>query len=289
METTSHLDWLSVTFPVGFQQEILEAYVGQFKIAGHGNHGYAVRKETRMGVVLLDDGSRQQGKNATFSGKALEQLRDTLGSDAPILRLALANRGRASRVDLALNVYNSTLTPEHFWKALKAGDVITKTAGFKGIDDEGQGMNTLYIGSRKSDRFMRIYDKALEQHMDGTAWLRLELQCRRLVARSYVERLGKMDNIRPFVNRALDEFASFPTLEEYRQAVSEDDAEIPVQGRQLPQFWKWMQSQVIPAMVSRAIAFPEEEVLLQVTRLFIKQQAERGHNMKPNDPLLDNG
>lgn len=96
-----------------------------------------------------------------------------------------------------------------------------------------------------------------------------------------------MDNIRPFVNRAIDEFASWPTLAEYREAVKDDDAEIPSFARTEPAFWRWMATQVVPAMVSRQQEFPEEEVLLQVTKLFLKQQAERGRVTKPNDPLLD--
>lgn len=288
MKTVAHLDWLSVTFSAAFQQEILEAYVGKLKLVGAGSHGYSERWTARGGAILLAGGSAKQGKSVTFPGTALQDIRAVTSSDLAILGLCRAHRGKASRVDLAIDVFESGLKIADFWAEIQKGNIITHATAFKAIDDVGPGVNTLYVGSRHSDKFMRIYNKALEQDIDNLAWVRLELQCRRLVARSYVEGMSKMQEIRPFINRAIDEFASFPTLDEYRAVVADDDAEIPVQGRTPPAFWRWIASQVVPSMVTRQVEYPEEDVLMQVTKLFIKQLHERGPGRKPNDPLLDN-
>ena len=287
METFAHLDWLSVTFAADMDERVLEAYVGHFTTKGTGSHGYTRRATSSIGAVLLADGEARQGKSLSLSGQPLDDLRAVLGADEPLLRMVRAHRGRASRVDLALNIVGSRLTPTLLWSLVKQGDVITKTRASKGVETTESKIEGFYMGSRESDKFLRVYDKGLEQGSDPEAWLRLELVCKRLVARSYVERMAEMETIRPFINRAIDEFASFPTEADYRLAVADDRADVPRLGKKQSQFWRWIESQVIPAMASRQVEYPEEDVLRTVSGLYIKHLDKRGRNLRPQDPLLD--
>jgi len=287
LETDAHLDWLSVTFDADMDERILEAYVGHFTTKGSGSHGYTRRAASPIGAILLTDGEKRQGKSLTLSGQPLSDLRAVLGADEPFLRAVIYHKGRASRVDLALNVHHSKLTTSLLWSLVKQGLLVTKTRTFKGVERADSKMEGFYIGARESDKFLRVYDKGLEQGSDPEAWLRLELVCKRLVARSYVEGMGQMDTIRPFINRAIDEFASFPTEPDYRLAVADDNADVPRMGKKQSQFWRWIETQVIPAMASRQVEYPEEDVLRTVSGLYIKHLDKRGRSLRPNDPLLD--
>lgn len=287
MKSTGHLDWLSVTFPHDFDERILEVYVGKFKTIGSGSHGYARRAQTNLGAILLADGETRQGKSLTLSADVLGELRALLDTDAPILDLLAAHAGHASRVDLALNLLETTATPALLWADYSRGLVRTKARGNTAMSTAEGGIHAFYIGSRKSDKFLRVYDKALEQKLTGTSWTRLELECRKLVARSYVDAMCKQKTLRPFINKAIAEYADFAASDDFREATSQEDADLPILGRKEPKFWRWMSSQVVPAMVYRQQAYPEENVGAALNLLFQRLLAKRSLLTKPNDPLLD--
>lgn len=288
MKSTGHIDWLSVTFPADLNEQILEAYVGHFKTIGSGSHGYARRAQSNTGAILLADGETRQGKSLTLSGQVLEILRSTVETDAPLLDLVNLHKGRASRIDLALNILEGATTPALLWQDYQAGLVRTKARGNKALSTAESGVEGFYIGSLKSDKFLRVYDKALENRLQGKNWTRLELVCRKLVARSYVQAMCNQKSLRPFINKAIAEFADFAASDDFREATSQEDADLPILGRKEPKFWRWMSSQVVPAMVYRQQAYPEENVGAALNLLFQRLLAKRSMLTKPNDPLLDN-
>jgi hypothetical protein len=131
MKSTGHIDWLSVTFPADLNEQILEAYVGHFKTIGGGSHGYARRAQSNTGAILLADGETRQGKSLTLSGSVLEILRATLETDAPLLDLVNLHSGRASRIDLALNLLETTTT------RATLGELSNWTGSYKGTWKQG--------------------------------------------------------------------------------------------------------------------------------------------------------
>lgn len=287
MKSTGHLDWLSATFPAEFDERILEAYFGKFKTIGSGGHGYNRRAQTNMGAILLSDGETRQGKSLTLSANVLGELRALLDTDAPILDLLAAHAGRASRIDLALNLLETTATPAILWADYSSGLVRTKARGNTAMSTAEGGIHAFYLGSRKSDKFLRVYDKALEQKLEGKSWTRLELECRKLVARAYVESMINQKSLRPFINKAISEYADFAASDDFREATTQDDANLPTLGRKEPQFWRWMNSQVVPAMVSRQLDTPEENVGAALNLLFQRLLAKRQTLSRPADSLLD--
>ena len=287
MHSSGHLDWLTVTFPLDFDEKVLEAYMGAFHNVGTGAHGYARRATTSLGAILQADGAPGMGKSLTLPGKTLESLRAILDTDRPVLDLLVSGKGRASRVDFALNIHESTLTIADLWEQYITGLVYTKARGNEAISTKDGGIHAFYIGSRKSDKFMRVYDKALEQHLDGVAWLRLELECRRLVARTYVGAMVEQKLLRPFINRAIGDFCSFSASQVFREAIADDKAELPQIQRTIPAFWQWLERQVIPAMVGRQLLKPEENVMREINRLFQALLKKRRAQVQSPDPLFD--
>lgn len=287
MHSTGHIDWLSATFPADLDERILEVYFGHFKTIGTGSHGYNRRAQSNTGAILLADGETRQGKSLTLTGQVLEVLRSTLETDAPLLDMVNLHKGRASRIDLALNILEGTATPALLWADYQSGLVRTKARGNKALSTAEGGVEGFYVGSLKSDKFLRVYDKALENRLQGKNWTRLELVCRKLVARSYVQAMCNQKSLRPFINKAIAEFADFAASDDFREATSQEDADLPVLGRKEPKFWRWMSSQVVPAMVYRQQAYPEENVGAALNLLFQRLLAKRSLLTKPNDPLLD--
>jgi len=88
---------------------------------------------------------------------------------------------RASRLDLALDVRTDELLPEelHCWSL-----VAQRRATFISTHENKKRKGfTLYVGSRKSERFLRVYDKSVESNLVTPNITRFELELKGSVAR----------------------------------------------------------------------------------------------------------
>ena len=83
-----------------------------------------------------------------------------------------------TRIDLKLRDYARRKMPVDIWMEARNGNVARiKKWGHNGDGDVGScSYDTAYLGSRKSDRFMRIYDAKPVHDIDSIDW---ELQCRK--------------------------------------------------------------------------------------------------------------
>lgn len=181
------VDWISCTFTRNdlYPDDIL---LGRWAYTGKGLHGYSARwKDAITGAVFQSFGPENMGSHLTCSGDVMHNLR--IGQpDQQTVKQFIDKDGRFSRIDLAMDIHQSKITPAGMAVAYEQG--ILKTRARKAVlveeksptgKDRGQ---TLYIGNRQSDRFLRAYDKNIEQGIvDQDAWLRLELELKNLRAR----------------------------------------------------------------------------------------------------------
>lgn len=102
-----------------------------------------------------------------------------------------------SRIDLAYDIFdNDSITVDRILKYITKRQYASLSARWHPsyrYDDFGATLieKAVYIGSEKSDRFLRIYDKALEQGVTDHKWLRFEMQNRNDNATSVVLNLIK--------------------------------------------------------------------------------------------------
>lgn len=75
-----------------------------------------------------------------------------------------------ARIDIAIDLINFNYSVDKIHRKLKSGQYVFLDAGNRVISlkrmqfiGEGKESQTLYVGSRKSDSYMRIYDKKTEQ------------------------------------------------------------------------------------------------------------------------------
>lgn len=185
------VDWLSLTFP-NDDMPPNEAMVGVWKHTGNGLHGYRRKYvEHGTGAVLQTMGAPGMGSHLTLTGDAMATIRSGGIDDRTLAQEMVDKDARASRIDLAIDVIDSELTVAWCEGALKDGGMTTtarSTMALSEASSSGEETGrTLYIGSRQSDRFMRIYDKRLESKVqDVTAWTRLEIELKNLIARGAV-------------------------------------------------------------------------------------------------------
>jgi len=88
---------------------------------------------------------------------------------------------RATRLDLALDV----LTENTFAEDLNCWSIVSSRAStFISTHEKNKSRGfTLYVGSRKSERFLRVYDKSVEGNLDYPGVVRFELELKGSLAR----------------------------------------------------------------------------------------------------------
>jgi DNA relaxase NicK len=260
MLTTGAVDYIGVTFSASFDEHRLEPWFGRWKKAGRGKHGYETLQISELGASLVSDGPERQGKHLDVSGTCWQAMRDEDMATELLPSTLISYGGNATRIDFALDMHDCDSSVDLFYELAHLGQVKTRARGRRKYESTKE--YGFYIGSRGSDKFARIYDKRLEQGaLAGPRWNRVELQMRKryavLMTTAYVSAMNK----RAFINRAIQDYVDFPTNDEFQRACREQDGDLPLLHRKPPKFIRWLESQVIPAMLNYQEQHPDADVL----------------------------
>lgn len=183
--TTATIDWLAYThhwntaalqsFRNGYDAAALASIItGHYTnwIAQKPRNGYSVVlcAADRTGLcVMASEPNSPMGVHISWSGSALREV-----EPRSVLRSALAAGGIVRRIDLAIDV-PETLDERALYADLKRGAAVTSSRKHQLItSDTGW---TIYVGSRTSEKFLRIYDKQAEAGLEQPL-TRIELECK---------------------------------------------------------------------------------------------------------------
>lgn len=183
IKSTFVIDWLSVTHRRNANEERISeaeslAYANATAVlAGlrshrskpHSSYKNAIMYEN--GALVQWNPSRpEMGTNYLYTGSVLKTY------DAfALLRDHVRGGGRVRRLDLSID----TNAPLDIWRLKTESDrgrmVSRSRTEPRYIKEKGE---TLYIGARTSEEFVRIYDKRAEQNLPESepAWYRLEMK-----------------------------------------------------------------------------------------------------------------
>lgn len=255
---TKNVDWLSMTFSHNFAFKRVFAF-DSFVLIGKGQHGYRSMYQGLNTGMIVQNGSRDDmGTHVTLSGQTMQALRDSLElSDRAICARMIDCGGRASRIDLALTIIGGRLTPYSLYRKLKTGAVKTRARKYLmalGADGEIHG-DTLYVGSRESEKFFRCYDKRAEQGIvDGAAMIRLETELKSLHARAACHMVAT-SSASAAVNTLVGGFLKFDGGELEAAFAGEASEFRPIQRPQ-SNTEKWLLGQVAKALAREHVTNP---------------------------------
>jgi len=139
--------------------------------------GYTSGLQNRNGVRLSWHTKRDDmGAHVQYSGQTLNKYLET-GITARTIALRHEIEGdRCSRIDLAIDCHDTALNIGKLASDVKLNIGQFSTKVFSHIISQDKG-ETLYLGSRTSELFLRIYNKSAEQQISGD-WVRVELECK---------------------------------------------------------------------------------------------------------------
>jgi len=180
METGFALDWLSFTAKGISDQAASKALAFGLPHKAwtdvNAVHGYKLARQHPFGhIVMSHPGRPEMGVHVMMTGQAMSKLNANGYDTVSLIPWCLEQQARITRLDLAIDVHDEPV------------DIIglTRCKQVKGEEGSAKKWNlitgsdngvTLYIGSRKSEKFMRIYNKAAEMSLEGVMWSRFELE-----------------------------------------------------------------------------------------------------------------
>lgn len=262
--TLSRVGHGSREFPAMLKNEAIrrEEYTGSNAFYEHN------WKLENGGTFSMSDDSNQ-GQRLELPGGALRSIREIITEDELLINVAMSGM-RATRLDFAIDVLGSKHSPLDCITEYNNGRMQSKARTAHKYDElSGDGL-TMYVGSKSSDRRLRIYDKSAEMGLLGEAWTRVELQTRKQRANSLMNDMLSQ-GIHSVGTQAIIEYVDFPSLEWWCDAMGNDaNVHISELPRSKPAFQKWLETQVLPACRKR-IGTNEEfivhEFLAQLTTM----------------------
>lgn len=213
------IDWLTLTFPAGSIDDQAESSSdsgpGDLKLLtaraksllryvlgldstatfcpSYPHYGMRLALASENAAAIHFCPSTRSGLDCVIvvPGSALVTVRTLQQSTRYLATRAMQRGARCSRLDLAIDIFQGDIeTYIDDAKAHITGDVRRRATILRPLDDANG--TTLYIGSRKSSRFLRVYQKDRQLGVDiGCPWIRVELEAKRKVARAMFRKYAK--------------------------------------------------------------------------------------------------
>lgn len=260
MKVSKHLDWLSITLANNQKWRNFLPLLALHK-SGRGRHGYAEAwldepSGTRIETGALDE---SMGTHITLGGQALHWFRDNYDwTDEMLVSRIQEWSGKCSRVDLAIDVFGASFTPETLNQDLLSSSAKIPAKTWRFIDGHRNGINgaTVDTGSSLSDRRLRFYDKRAELRIkDGEAWVRLELQLRRISAKATIGACAA-HGCSETISGAIGSYLSWSNTE-YQTAIAHAGEYTMISPHQDTNRQKWLLGQVAQALASEITIHPD--------------------------------
>lgn len=251
MYVTKHLDWLACSFSQTVDPRMAFPLL-DWRYMGAGLHGYRARyvSATTGADYQTESANPEMGSHVQFSGGNLEALRrDFGGTDDGLVNHLIRLDAKASRIDLTINLHEGHITPLSMKDALRKGTCKARANVSRFIEGKNGNVegDTLYIGSPASDRQFRCYNKAAETGvMDKGAWIRLELELRRVRANGAFKSC-KDNGVFATINGHMADFIDWREVE-YTRALSGESVHPLDIPRKDTNRQRWLLGQVASAL-----------------------------------------
>ena len=266
------IDWLQFTLlkDDGLQIvfKILKLNPADFEKLDKGGLGYKDQL-INNNVRIYFNGNLGMGINTSISGKGCRYM-ESQGIDlwSLLFRLAQSAKINITRLDLALDT--SIKLIDKVRQNIDSKKYISKSRSISYICKSGKDSTrteTIYIGSRSSDLMIRIYDKAIEQSLEGIDWERWEIVLKKEKIKEAMPLLKK-DISQTFRDILYTYFRPLKKVESNKSRSKVESWYLKFLGKvekislyrdpsqkTIEDKWNWVEKQVAPTLSLLALAF----------------------------------
>lgn len=168
------LDWIEFTFSecVPFEPicNLLGFDYSEFFLCDKSRYGYnCMWKHLEYDIYIYTDGHEEMGSHISIAGHSIDIVCENKNIDSVALITLLYSFGHFSRLDIALDdIHEEYYSVMGVARRLRSSKYVARFKEYSIVrayksEDESLRGQTIYLGKRGSDTFMRIYDKRLEQ------------------------------------------------------------------------------------------------------------------------------
>lgn len=220
---------------------------------------YTNGQENSQGIKRFWNTIRaDQGRLVVLGGLSL----DMLGENRQEFVSFTGNLdNRITRVDYCLDVIGGLFNPVTVVSHLRRKDVVTHAKTIPRIQDDWKGGFSQYVGTKSSETYTRIYDKATEQGVTGK-WSRIETVYQGDRAEASLQAYLLHQSCRKLILAHVD----FPKWKSWRRIMQGDKEKLIITPKQT-NTRKWLLESV-----SKSIA---KELLLDEDQVFLFELMER--------------
>lgn len=277
------VDWLQFTLlrDDGLQIvfRILRLNPADFEKLDKGGLGYKDQL-INNNVRIYYNGNPGMGINTSVSGKGCRYM-ESQGIDlwSLLFRLAQSAKINITRLDLALDT--SVKLIDKVRKNIDSKKYISKSRSISYICKSGKDSTrteTIYIGSRSSDLMIRIYDKAIEQSLEGIDWERWEIVLKKEKIKEAIPLLKK-DISQTFSDILYTYFRPLKKVESNKSRSKVESWYLKFLGKvekislyrdpsqkTIEDKWAWVEKQVAPTLSLLALAFENTDFLAGIAQ-----------------------
>lgn len=272
------IDWLQFTLlkddGLKIVFRILRLNPADFEKLDKGGLGYKDQL-INNNVRLYYNGNPGMGINTSISGKGCRYMESQgINLWSLVFRLAQSARINITRLDLALDTDIKLI--DKIRASIDSKKYISKSRSISYICKSGKDSTrteTIYLGSRSSDLMIRIYDKAIEQDLEGIDWERWEIVLKKEKIIEAIPLLKK-DISQAFKNILYTYFRPIKKIESNKSRSKVESWYLKFLGKvekislyrdpaqkTIEDKWAWVEKQVAPTLSLLALAFDNTEFL----------------------------
>lgn len=247
---SAKIDWLAIT---NDEFDFPENWDNRKKLMGHGMNGYDIAHQFIDGRILLTSTTRKDMKqHLIMSGGTIDRI--CKSSNKSSFQISEIAKGcKLSRLDVAIDVKHGSLNIEDFRDAFEAGNVDTKAHKALYMAAVAEAGATLYVGSPKSSKRLRIYDKAAEQQVEFE-WTRIELQLRSKYATSGYKLMNAKGKPGRGTADLVNSFVSFPNSSDWFIIFGSETELVPECTIHPPNREKWLMDTATSALANEMLS-----------------------------------
>jgi len=200
---TERCHWIAYTVPY-YSDKLWPSFISasgkEIRPIQHFTNGLEL---SNGGRVYWNERRPTMGRHVIFSGQCCDIIGDNLKE---CLSFVLTNTYKPTRLDLAIDIHNTNLSLKHMESLISRKVFKSHAQTAPSTRDLMATGHTVQLGKAGSASFLRVYDKAAEQKIEGS-WIRIEISYGARKAKNALKAYLSDDNIRGMVH----DYVSFPT------------------------------------------------------------------------------
>lgn len=291
METSFAVDWIRATTKHHSVSQLVNAYGYGFKFEDWASfeppNGYDCGLQNPYGHQVMWCTYRDDmGVNIQFPGRSCAELHSAGVDVLQIVQELSEEQFKFTRLDLAIDLKGvyidivALLDCEHSGSANNDPELYVKGR-------KARGGATLYVGSRKSEKHLRIYDKAKERKLKNVLWTRLEIELKGRTSTKVAKKLvGMTAKEAGVMTQRMIKGIYNPENEAIQQALEVEPLKVGSTKNEAHNTYDWMMSSVSKTLARLIIEMPHRDVeatFIKEVQKHIRELAARALKI-PDEP-----